>query len=264
MKTLSIITVCKNEEATIGRTIQSVASQTYYNIEYIVIDGGSTDGTLSIIDRYKDDINQIISGEDTGIFDAQNRGIELASGEYIAFLNGGDRLCNDKVYEKVFSEEPNSDIIYGDVIIELTSGTLFRKKTPREIYEMFMMYDSIPHPGTVFRRELFDRLGRYDLSYKSIADYEFFLKSIFKHKALYEYRNFPFAVFNLKGVSSKQEKTPEIAQLRRKAQQENLSQSTIEKFEKNKTFYLLFNKKIRYIYYLLLSKISGKFLKLKS
>ncbi len=264
MKSLTIITVCKNEEATIGRTIQSVASQTYPNIEYIVIDGGSTDGTLSIIERYRGDISQIISGEDTGIFDAQNKGIELASGEYIAFLNGGDRLCNDNIYEKVFLQEPQSDIIYGDVIIELTSGTLFRKKSPPVVDEMFMMFDSIPHPGTVFRRELFDRLGRYDLSYKSIADYEFFLKSIFKNKVSYEYRNFPFAVFNIKGVSSTREKTPETVQLRKKAQQENLNPSTIENFEKNKTFYLLFNKKIRYIYYLLLSKISGKFLKLKS
>ena len=115
---ISIITVCFNAQNVIEACIQSVLSQTYLNIEYVIVDGQSTDGTLSIVHKYKDRITKIISEKDTGIYDATNKGIQASNGDVVYFLNSDDRLYDDEVIENIieqFKEDKSLDIVYGKV-----------------------------------------------------------------------------------------------------------------------------------------------------
>src|SRR5690606_12018670 len=111
---ISIITVVYNNVRDIEYTIRSVISQTYPNIEYIVIDGASTDGTLDVINNYRDRINVVISEKDRGIYDAMNKGLATASGDYVLFLNSGDELFDDNSIQNVVEEGKGADIIYGE------------------------------------------------------------------------------------------------------------------------------------------------------
>ena len=114
MPRLSVITVVFNNVKDIERTMLSVLNQTYTNIEYIIIDGGSNDGTLELIDKYKDRITKIISEKDNGIYDAMNKGLTLATGEYVLFMNSGDEIYARDTVEKVFDSAPDADIYYGE------------------------------------------------------------------------------------------------------------------------------------------------------
>lgn len=112
---ITVVTVCFNAESIIEETIKSVLSQTYEDIEYIIIDGRSTDSTRQIIDKYADRISKIISEPDKGIYDAMNKGIALATGDYINFMNAGDTFSsNEAIKEVVLKIDPESDVIYGD------------------------------------------------------------------------------------------------------------------------------------------------------
>ena len=112
--TLSIITIVYNNVRDIERTMLSVLNQTYSNIEYILVDGASADGTLEIIQRYQDRLSKVISEKDAGIYDAMNKGLALASGDYVLFMNSGDELFASDTVEKVFATAPNADIYYGE------------------------------------------------------------------------------------------------------------------------------------------------------
>jgi glycosyltransferase involved in cell wall biosynthesis len=252
---LSIITICKNEAESIESTILSIISQTFTDFEYIVIDGSSKDGTKEIIEKYKDKINKFISEPDSGIFNAMNKGINLSNGEYLCFLNGGDYFADKTVLEKIFEKRPDSDIIYGDLIFILKSGRKYTKKCPDKISEYYIMSDSIPHPGTLIKRKLFDEIGLYNENYKYTSDYEFFLRAIFKFNKSYSRMKFPFAVFNLKGVSSILEKTKEVKAERMMAQDLYLSKNSILIFKLFKPFFL-FVRKLKYLSFYLRSQKS--------
>jgi glycosyltransferase involved in cell wall biosynthesis len=243
---LSIITICKNESESIERTILSVIGQTFTDFEYIVIDGGSTDGTKEIIEKYKDKIDKFISEPDKGIFNAMNKGISLSNSEYVCFLNGGDYFAENNILERIFENKTDSDIIFGDLIFSLKSGRKYTKKSPDKISQYYMMSDSIPHPGTLIKRELFDEIGFYDENYKFTSDYEFFLRAIFKFNMSYSHLKFPLAVFNLKGVSSILEKTKEVKAEREKAQNMYLSNKCIMIFKLFKPFFLVV-RKLKYL-----------------
>ena len=128
---ISVITICLNEKNNIERTIKSVIGQTYNDFEYVIIDGGSTDGTLEIIDNYKDHIDKLISEKDKGIFDAQNKGVLNANGDYVIFLNSGDHFVNDTILEKVINKGLESDVVYGDTLI-FHKGRMIRKPALKE------------------------------------------------------------------------------------------------------------------------------------
>ena len=124
---VTIVTVVKNDIANIEKTILSVINQTYPNIEYIVIDGGSTDGTMEIIDKYSKQIDCKISESDQGIYDAMNKGFELASGDWINFLNSGDSLFDNHVLEKIdFNSHKENCFLYGDCRIRQSNGTIVK------------------------------------------------------------------------------------------------------------------------------------------
>lgn len=199
---LSVITICLNDLAGLKKTVKSVIGQSFKDFEYIVIDGASKDGTLEFLEKYSDQITQFISEEDKGIYNAMNKGIALSKGEYCLFLNSGDYLVNDDVLMSVFLQNNESDILYGNMIIEDENGSRRHGKMPKELSFIHMISDTLWHPVSFIRRSLFEDYGTYDESLKMVSDYDFFLKVICLYKVSTSYLNFPIAVFNLKGFSS--------------------------------------------------------------
>lgn len=126
---ISVVTVCYNAADTIEKTMLSVLNQTYHDIEYIIIDGGSTDGTVEIIRKYADRIAYWVSEPDKGIYDAMNKGIKVATGEWINFMNAGDEFVDANVLDKLFFAKTvaNVDVIYGNTLMKYTEGISFTK-----------------------------------------------------------------------------------------------------------------------------------------
>lgn len=172
MMKITIITVCYNSVRTIENTIRSVISQDYDDLEYIIIDGGSTDGTLEIIDKYKKRIALCISEPDYGIYDAMNKGLKKASGDVVAFLNSDDWYVAElnvlKKVEKYF-QESKVDIVSGNIYIWKNGvrSKVFRKDLTDEtiFFEV-----PCPHPALFAKRELYLKFGGFDTSYKIAAD----------------------------------------------------------------------------------------------
>jgi len=178
MPLISIVTVIFNGEKFLEDTIKSVINQTYKNVEYIIIDGGSTDGTIDIIKKYGNQIDYWVSEPDNGIYDAMNKGIETASGKWINFMNGGDRFYNDHVLEKIFKNQINNDItfIYGNTVYNYESFKSERKALP--LYEH---WKQIPfRHQSVFIKTKVHKNNKFNLSFKISADFDFFFKLLFK------------------------------------------------------------------------------------
>jgi len=176
--TLSVITVVYNNVQHIERTLQSVLNQTYADIEYIVIDGASTDGTLDIIERYKNQITKLISEPDTGIYDAMNKGLTLATGDYVLFMNSGDELYSPQTVAQVFAAADNADIYYGETEMINDKGESLgqrRHKAPAQFtWRSFKYGMSVSHQAIYIKRELIDR---YDPQYQLSADIDWIIRA---------------------------------------------------------------------------------------
>lgn len=196
---LSIITVCYNASSTIETTINSVLSQTYKNFEYLIIDGASADGTTDIIKKYTGSENvRYVSETDNGIFDAMNKGIELASGEWIYFLGSDDIFYDNNVVEKIFKHEINSvQIIYGNVKF-LHSDIEYDGPFDQEKIST----KNICHQALFTRKTLFQEIGIFDCKYKMSADYSFNLKWMGQKKTAL-YVDEIVAIYNEKGMSGR-------------------------------------------------------------
>jgi len=163
---ISIVTVVYNGEKYLEETIQSVINQTYDNVEYIIIDGGSTDGTLDIIKKYEDRVDYWASEKDSGIYDAMNKGISLFSGDYLFFLGADDFIKNTNILYEVNKElNINYNLVYGN--IKYTNGTLF--KSVLSIKTLF--FNTIHHQGAFYKKTLFKNF-RYNTSLSILSDYE--------------------------------------------------------------------------------------------
>lgn len=199
---ISIITICFNEAPRIEGTIKSVLNQTARAaIEYIVIDGGSSDGTAEIIGKYKDALEYFVSEADNGIYHAMNKGAEAATGDYFLFLNGGDRLVGAQVIQDFRREKPRAGIVYGHTITE--DGRIM--KDLRNVYlREYLRHATLPHQASFIRRNLFRRVGGHDTSYKIGGDYDFFVRAVFHHRASTRYYGQAIAVFDLGGLSNRE------------------------------------------------------------
>lgn len=200
---ISIITVCKNAENTIDKTIQSVINQSYSNIEYIIIDGASKDATLQVIERYKENISRLISEPDNGLYDAMNKGIAEATGEFLYFLNSDDILIHENVIDNAVKRLKNlqEDIIYGNVLFinkKTGSGYLFQKE---KLDKFFFYKKSLAHPSIFFRRSAFDKFGKFNTNFKIVSDYEWLLKAFIRGLS-FKHINIIVAVFYIGGLSS--------------------------------------------------------------
>nr|WP_256484283.1 glycosyltransferase family 2 protein [Mucilaginibacter flavidus] len=182
---ISLITVVYNAENTISDCITSVLGQLYSNVEYIVIDGGSTDKTLNIIHSYKNRISHFISEPDRGIYDAMNKGIELATGDVIGILNADDFFADNMVLVSIADafNKNRTDIVYGDLEYLNEKGDVLRKWRSSSFRRRNFEYGWMPaHPTFYCRRELFGRFGVYSLRFGTAADYELMLRFLYAGK----------------------------------------------------------------------------------
>lgn len=199
---LSIITINYNNAAGLEKTIRSIISQSYKNMEYIVIDGNSSDGSKDIINQYAGSITYHVSEPDTGVYNAMNKGIKKATGQYLLFINSGDELLNAQSIELVAADIHTHDIVYGDLQLQLSATQTRIKTYPDSLVFSYFMLDSLPHPASFIQRSLFDKLGYYNESLKIVSDWGFFLTAIFKHQVSYKHIPKVFSVFHLDGISS--------------------------------------------------------------
>jgi glycosyltransferase involved in cell wall biosynthesis len=202
MELISIITINRNNADGLDQTIQSVVGQSFKNIEYIVIDGASTDDSVNIIEKFNSNIKYWVSEKDSGIYDAMNKGIAKATGEYVLFLNSGDYLCNGKTIEAVFSKEPKVDLIACDMIFEKNNKIKDLQKQPDQLSFFYMMRTSLWHPATFIKRKLFNDFGLYNVNYKIAADYDFFLRVTMVEQVTYSHIPVTLSVYNTEGISS--------------------------------------------------------------
>ena len=189
---ISLITVSFNAENTINRCIQSVLSQTFKNIEYIVIDGGSTDKTVSVIERYKPYLTHLISEPDNGIYDAMNKGIRLAQGHIIGMLNADDYFADETILSTIAGvfKKNTIDIVYGDLDYINKSGKVIRRWRSGEVSLINFNLGWMPaHPTFYCKRYFFEKFGSYSLHYGTAADYELMLRFLYTHKLQATYIN---------------------------------------------------------------------------
>jgi len=204
---ISIITVVYNNKKTIQDAIDSIVNQTYQNIEHIIIDGASTDGTIEIIQNYGDKITKFISEPDKGIYDAMNKGIALATGDVVGILNSDDFYIDDHVIEKVVNifQEQEVDSLFADLI--------FVK--PHNLDKTIRYYDSskfnpskfaygwMPaHPTFFVKRNIYKKYGVFKTDYKIAADYELLVRFLEKYKISYYYLRLPIIKMRIGGVST--------------------------------------------------------------
>jgi glycosyltransferase len=205
---VSVITAVFNGKDTIGDALTSVSRQTYKNIEHLIIDGGSTDGTLEVIERFKDRTTKIVSEPDNGIYDALNKGIGLASGDVIGLLHGDDFYAHDKVLESVVRvfKEQNVDSCYGDLLYVHKNDTekVIRYWKASEYHPGKFRYGWMPpHPTFFVRREMYEKYGYFNTDFRIAADYELMLRFLEKHRISTYYIPEVFIKMRLGGASNK-------------------------------------------------------------
>ena len=200
---VSIITVVKNNEKYLEETIQSVKNQSYNNYEYIVLDGNSSDKSLDIIKKYDTDIDFWLSEEDNGIYDAFNKGLSLARGKFIVFVNSDDILLKDaiQILQKYDEKYPNIDFLFGSV--KKHWGILWGYR-PWKLFYTWGFYSS-HSTGFYIKKEAADKVGEYNLKYLYSADYDYFYRMIKHHKlkGVGTKKNELFGIFRRGGYSSK-------------------------------------------------------------
>lgn len=200
---VSIITVVKNDEKYLQETIESIINQSYKNFEYIIIDGKSIDNTLKIIKKNDKHIDFWISENDEGIYDAFNKGQDLARGKFIVFVNSGDLLTRNaiKMFNDYYRKNPNIDFLFGSV--KKHWGTLYGYK-PWKIYFSWGFYTS-HSTGFFIKRKIAKKIGKYNLKYTYSADYDYFYRMIVVHKfkGIGTKKNELFGIFKTGGFSSK-------------------------------------------------------------
>lgn len=176
---VTVITAVFNGADTIERCIRSVAHQAYENVQHIVIDGGSTDGTQDIIRKYEADIDYWVSETDAGIYDAWNKGLEHARGEWIAFLGADDAYTVDalEAYVHLLNQHSGIPIEYVSARVNLIANNKLVRTVGRPwSWKTFRKYMNVAHVGSLHHRSLFERFGRYDLQYRICGDYELLLR----------------------------------------------------------------------------------------
>lgn len=182
---LSVITIVYNNVRDIERTIRSVVNQTYANIEYVIVDGLSNDGTLQVIEKYKDRVTKIVSEKDEGIYDAMNKGLALATGDYVIFMNSGDEFYNNETVAAVFASAEDADIYYGETEMIADDGTSLgqrRHKAPAKFtWRGFKYGMSISHQAIYIRRSLAEP---YDRRYQLSSDIDWIIRAAKKAKKI--------------------------------------------------------------------------------
>ncbi len=215
---ITIITVVLNNGALVKDAIESVLNQTYSNVQYIVIDGGSSDGSLDIIQSYADKISVIVSEPDEGIYDAMNKGLALATGDVIAFLNADDFYANSRVIEQVVDlfEDSNIDAVYADLdyVSRTDKDNVVRKWRSGEFNQKRFKHGWMPpHPTFFAKRSLYHQFGGYKQELNSSADYELMLRFCYVNRVNVAYLPEVLVKMRLGGQSNRSFKNRLLANL---------------------------------------------------
>ncbi len=189
---ISVITITYNSAATLEQTINSVLDQNYKDVEYIIVDGGSTDNTLQIIKKYKNSISKFISEKDSGLYDALNKGLALATGDVIGILHSDDFYIDNTIlgkYANTFIKN-NSEAVYSDLFYvnkDNTNKVIRKWKSGNYKSSSFLHGWMPPHPTFFVKRSVYEKYGKFNLDFKHSADYELMLRFIHKHKIKINY-----------------------------------------------------------------------------
>jgi glycosyltransferase len=213
---VSIITICYNRKATIAHAIVSVLKQDYPHIEYIVIDGNSTDGTTEIIQSYGDKISQFISEPDKGMYDALNKGLQLASGDIIGLMHSDDEFYDTTVVSQIvaaFQNNPSIEGVYGDGIYVSNDveERIIRDRIGGEYSLKKVQSGWLPlHPTVYLKRTVMAKYGFYNLDFKIASDTELLLRYLYKHQIKMTYVNSYFVKMRMGGMSTSYKKAFEV------------------------------------------------------
>lgn len=201
MPKLSIITINHNNLKGLKRTVESVVNQTWQEFEFVVIDGGSTDGSAAYIESQSEYIDYWVSEPDTGIYNAMNKGIVKATGKYLLFLNSGDHLYSNEVLEQNHKSLNLYDIVYFNLLV-VDRKTNFVKTYPDTLSFSYFVVDTLPHQATFIRATLFNKIGLYDESLVIVSDWKFFIESICTFNSSYLRIDRLLSTFYFDGISS--------------------------------------------------------------
>lgn len=225
MKKFSIITVCRNAEKTIERTICSVIAQTYPRKEFIIVDGASADGTLGIVEKYREQIDVFVSEPDKGIYDAMNKGVSRATGEYVIFINADDYFYDETVLTHA-AETPEADFLFG-AQYDAKNGALKPAENLDALDVPHLFFGQFAHQSIFARRDLFARFGMFDLNYRICADWDWILRCI-ANGATTSRIDAPIAVFTVGGASGAAGKTGALSRERKSLLRKNLGALPLE------------------------------------
>lgn len=201
---LSIITINFNNATGLYKTIESVIKQTSNDIEYILIDGGSTDGSVEVIKAFEDKISYWISEPDNGIYQAMNKGIKAAKGDYCQFLNSGDCLVQEDVTERMLYRMPETSVLIGNMLKILPNGKcIIDNGISNKQPTFFTFYrGTLNHSPAYIRRSLFEKYGYYDESLKIVSDWKWYLIVIGLHNEEVVYKDINVSLFDMNGISN--------------------------------------------------------------
>ncbi|GEL12394.1 Glycosyltransferase, GT2 family [Flavobacterium glycines] len=211
-KKLTIITINLNNLQGLKRTIEGVFSQTWQEFEYIVIDGGSKDGSAEFLKNQSENIDYWISEPDKGVYNAMNKGIQKAKGEYLLFLNSGDHFYSSDVLKENYNYFKDYDLVSFDLEMVDDNGKRIMS-SPYNLKFSDLYKGTLPHPATFIKKELFKKIGLYDEKLKIVSDWKFFIIALFKHNCSYLKIKKTLAVFYLDGISSTMDFTSEREQV---------------------------------------------------
>lgn len=205
---ISIVTVVYNCVNTIQGCIESVLNQDYHDVEYIIIDGGSKDGTVDVIKQYEDRIAKFISEKDKGIYDAMNKGIKMATGDVVGILNADDFFYSNDTLSKIakaFDKKPELDATIADIVFVNETNTRVLRHYDAKNWRpsKFAWGFMPPHPSFFCKRHLFDKLGYYKTDYKIAADYELLIRYLYVNKIKFRYLPMITTRMRMGGVSTK-------------------------------------------------------------
>lgn len=207
MPVISVITVNLNNQAGLQRTLQSVVYQNYRDFEYIIIDGQSSDGSVDVIKEFDQHITCWSSEPDDGIYQAMNKGIGQARGEYLLFLNSGDYFVNNDVLKDVFCKPREGDMLLGRCNITDNGNLVFTTNPPRKLTFGFLYNNGLAHQSTFIKRELFSRFGNYREDFRYNADIEFWYRTIVFNHCTTETLGIVISEYNLEGISTRENKS---------------------------------------------------------
>ena len=238
MNPLTIITINRNNATGLEKTMESVLKQTCRDFEYVVVDGASTDDSVVVIRRYAEQFGERIkwvSEPDKGIYNAMNKGIRMATGEYVEFLNSGDRLASEDVVSKMsaaIEEKGNPSILYGNMLKDMPDRKILKDKcfAGKDVSFLGFYTGTLNHSSTYIRRELFDKYGYYDESLRIVSDWKWFLQAVVLGEEKPVYVDWDVTLFDMNGISETDKESSKAE--RRKVLEELIPNAILSDYDK--------------------------------